>query len=458
MAYDIKWTYNQWSISQFLQEAATIDCDPEWQRGNVDTLHHSSGVPSKAQSIIASILSGLDIGEIKLADYKGKRSSVDGGNRKRAILAFLNNKFKLHKKSPWGAKTFSELTNAEREIIWNYQMRVITYHDIPARIIGALFRTTNTVTPVNKQEMRNSYGEDPLAVLVRRTVRFIAEVGNATHPLYEISGGTDEEPRYRWLGFNNARLKMEDQLARILYRVLQGETAGPAPDNLLNEMYDTVGPTWEKNPDEQIKVEKKLKNALDFFHKVAVAAKSKRPNGLSMRQFSRLTRLYFYLMGEHKSFKVNNYDAFWRGFAKAFLAVEKRRNLVNLPCGLDGDRTVGEAFGGYLSFDRAEDWKHEASIKWFLEEFDPLNYITVKDTKRCFTPKQIEDRLIEQDWKDYIDGKTLSLENAVGAHVLAHTNGGKTSLDNLVVISEEHNNAMGSMDVETYKQWYLDNN
>lgn len=454
MAYNINWTYNMWTISQFQREAATIDCDPEWQRGNVDTLFHSSGAPSKAQCIIASILSGLDIGEIKLAEYKGKRASIDGGNRKRAILAFISNKFKLHKKSPWGQKAFGDLTEAERETIWNYQMRVIIYKDMAARMIGNLFRTTNTVTPVNKQEMRNSYGDDPLAVLVRRTVRVIPEVSNVTHPLYEICGGTPEEPRYRWLGFNNARLKMEDQLARIVYRITQGETAGPAPDSALNHMYDTVGPVWEKNPEEQAKVEKKLKAALDFFHKVAVAAKGKRPNGLSMRQFSLLTRLYFHMMGEYKSFKVDNYDAFWKAFAKAFLAVEKRRDLVNLPGGLDSDRTVGEAFGGYLSFDRPEDWKHKASIDWFLEEFDPLNVITVKDPKRCYTQKQIEDRLIEQDWKDYIDGKPLKLSDAVGAHKIAHTKGGKTSLDNLVVISEAHNSAMGSMDVESYKQWF----
>ena len=82
----------------------------------------------------------------------------------------------------------------------------------------------------------------------------------------------------------------------------------------------------------------------------------------------------------------------------------------------------------------------------------------MKDPKRCYNSKQIEDRLIEQDWKDYIDGKPLNLDDAVGAHVVAHTKGGKTSLDNLVVISQAHNSAMGSMDVEAYKQWYVDNN
>lgn len=454
MTYTSNWTYNMWTIAQFQREAATIDCDPEWQRGNVDTLFHSSGAPSKAQSIMASILSGLDIGEIKLAIYNGKRASIDGGNRKRAILAFITNKFRLHKKSPWGQVYFSELSKDDQDTIWDYQMRVIIYDNVTSSMIGGLFRTTNTVTPVNQQEMRNSYGDDLLAVLIRRTVRRIPEISNPTHPLYEISGGTDEEPRYRWLGFNNARLRMEDQLARIVYRIMQGETSGPAPDNLLNHMYDTTGPMWALNPLEKIKVEKKMKAALDFFHKVAIAAKAKRPNGLSIRQFSMLTRLYFYLMETYKTFKVDNYDTFWRQFAKAFVTIESRRDLVDIDGGYDSDRTVGEAFGGYLSFDRSESWKIKASIDWFLEEFDPLNVITVKDPKRCYTNKQIEDRLIQQDWKDYIDGKPLKMKDAVGAHKIAHTKGGKTTLDNLVVISAAHNSAMGSTDVETYKQWY----
>ena len=455
MAYDIKWTYNEWSISQFFREAATIDCDPEWQRGNVDTLFHANGGPSKAQSIIASILSGLDIGEIKLVNYKnGLRASVDGGNRKRAVLAFLRNQFSLYPKGQWGKVTFNQLSKADQDKIWNYRMRVIIYDRLKYSVIGNLFRTTNTVTPVNQQEMRNSFGDDPLAVLVRRTVRQIPEVGNSTHSLYEINGGTPEEPRYRWLAFNNSRLRMEDQLARIVYLIIKGEKLSPAPDKLLNEMYDTVGPQWENNPDEQAKIEKKLKAALDFFHKVATSAKKYRPAGLSIRQFCLLTRLYFDTIEKHQSFKVQNYDIFWTEFAKAFMKVENRRDLVNLANGLDSDRTVGEAFTGYLSFDRHEDWKIRASVDWFLEAFNFTSVVTVKDPKRCYTAKQIENRLIEQDYKDYIDGKPLSLENAVGAHKIAHTNGGKTTLDNLVVISAEHNTAMGSMDVESYKTWY----
>lgn len=460
MSYNINWSYNDWSISDFQKEASTINCDPEWQRGNVDTLFHTSGSPSKAQSIIASILLGLDIGEIKLCWYKGQRASVDGGNRKRAILAFLRNEFPLHKKSIWGQKYFKDLDSTLRDQIHDYRMRVIIYEDMPASMIGLTFRTTNTVTEVNQQEMRNSYGNDLLATFIRRMVRVIPEVGNSTHLLYDVkSVSKDGEMRFRYLAFNNHRLKMEDQLARIVHRVIAGETPGVSPDKALNEMYDTVGPIWEKNPDEQAKVEKKVKAALDFFLKIANMANTRRGGqGLTIGQFSLLTRVYFHMRKKYGEFKVNDYLAFWDQFARAFLTVESRRDLIKVKSEngklVDGDRTVGEAFRGYLSFDIPQEWKYFDSLNWFLGAFDPLNVVTPKDKKRCFTRKEIEDRLIEQDWTDFIDGRPLALEDAVGAHRIAHTKGGRTTKDNLAVISEAHNSAMGSMDVDSYKEWF----
>lgn len=467
MAYNINWKYEEWSINKFLKESSTIDCNPEWQRGDVDILFSTSGSPSKAQSIIASILLGLDIGEIKLCEHNGGLASVDGGNRKRAILAFLRNEFPLHKKSEWGQSFFKDLPADVQDTFWNYRMRIIVYGQLPDHLIGLTFRNTNTVTEVNPQEMRNSHGSNPLAAMIRRIVRVIPEVSNPTHVFYDYSvvnkkNGTNEK-RFRYLAYNNHRLKMEDQLARVLHRVINDETPGVSPDKALNLMYEVEGEKWKNFPEEQAKAEKKLKAALDFFVKVANAARDNRNGqGLTIGQFSLLTRLYFHMKTKYDTFKVINYDFFWKQFAQAFVQVEERRDLIKVvnenDVLVDGDRTVGEAFRGYLSFDIPQQWKYDDSLTWFLEAFDPLNSVTPKDPKRCYTAKEIENRLIQQNWTDYIDGKPLKLQHAVGAHKIAHTNGGKTTGDNLVVISGKHNSIMGSMDVESYKQWYLSTN
>ena len=110
--YNAKWEQEVWTVEKFNIEVLTIDVNPEWQRPDVDTLFHTSNFPSKAQAIIASMLIGLDIGEIKLCYFRGKRASIDGGNRKRAIKAFLDGKFPLHKKSPWGEVHYKEIGRA----------------------------------------------------------------------------------------------------------------------------------------------------------------------------------------------------------------------------------------------------------------------------------------------------------------------------------------------------------
>jgi hypothetical protein len=37
------------------------------------------------------------------------------------------------------------------------------------------------------------------------------------------------------------------------------------------------------------------------------------------------------------------------------------------------------------------------------------------------------------------------------SHILAHANGGRSTYDNFVMVLKEHNRAMGSMNLEDYK-------
>lgn len=454
--YNARWEQEVWTVDQFNKEVLSIDVNPEWQRPDVDTLFHTSNFPSKAQAIIASMLIGLDIGEIKLCYFRGKRASIDGGNRKRAIKAFLDGKFPLHKKSPWGQVHYSDLHKDIRDALLAYRIRVVQYEEMDSNTIGELFRSTNMTTEVNDQEMLNSYGDNPVAVLIRTSVRFFKERGNTIHELFSETNqsGKNGEKRYLYLSFNNHRLRMEDQLVRILHRIVEGnETPGPTPDRAKRELYEKYGPIWDADPKEQKRVEKKLKEALDFFTKVASAARNDRKNGLPIGQYSMLTRLYFYMKKEYQgAFKVDDYDAFWKEFSRAFAKVSSIKTLYTKPDGSEGDKTIGKAFNSFLSFDLPEDWKIEYTINWFKKEFDFANVVTRLDPKRCAGSDKVEQILALQGWKDYIDGKPLSLDRAVGAHVEAWSKGGKTTDANLVVVSEEHNRAMGTMNVEDYKR------
>ena len=160
------WIYIPLTIRDFLLDSANIDCNPIWQRPDISSIMASeNSKPSKQQSIIQSIIEGIDIGEIKLCFYQGRKSSVDGGNRKRAILGFLNNKFKLHKSSSFGGKYYRDLPKDVQDSFMNYELRFIQYKELTSELVGKMFRSTNNTTHVNHQEMLNSYGMNLIARL-----------------------------------------------------------------------------------------------------------------------------------------------------------------------------------------------------------------------------------------------------------------------------------------------------
>lgn len=451
------WVYSAVPVTDFILESPNIDCNPEWQRPDIsEMLNSTSAKPSKAQSIIWSMLTGIDIGEIKLCLYKGRKASIDGGNRKRAIIGFYSNNFPLHKSSLFGAAYFRDLPKDVQKNFRDYTLRFIQYGELNDEEIGRMFRNTNNTTHVNHQEMMNSFGQNKVAVLVRRIVRKITEVNNDTHRLFDFTYNRNTgEKQYTYLAFNNNRLLLEEQVARILCRIVDGERPGLSTDKMIEDMYVEYGEIFDKDEDVYLKIQKKLDQALTFFYNVADESRRHRGGrGLAQYHFSMLGRLYFYMTNRYGQFKVDNYEKFWEQFS---IALDKftgdkpsRKELIQEPSG--NERLCYEAFSKYLKTDIDNKWKYDQTIEWFLQEFDPLDSSVIPlDPKRVFTQKEIESALIRQEWKDYVDGKSLTLKDAVGAHVVAWSKGGKTQIKNLVVTSKEHNRAMGTMNVEAYK-------
>lgn len=453
------WEYFPITIREFFLDSANIECNPIWQRPNVSSVANSEkATPSKQQSIMQSIIDGIDIGEIKLCKYKGRKSSIDGGNRKRAILDFLNNRFKLHKSSSLGAKLYRDLPEDVKESIMNYTLRFIQYGEMTDSVISKLFRSTNNTTHVNHQEYLNSYGMNPIACLVRETVREFDEIGNTKHPLFKCSAKKNGEIEYEYLAFDNKRLFLEEVVARILCRVVHGETFGIASDLMLEKMYIEKGLECENDPKLLDTYSKKLTAALDFILNVAKPASLIRGKGITKRQASMIIRLYFHFKEKYGEFRVPCYEDFWKAFSEAFSKFDSRNptRKETFREGANGTgqiRVVSEAFAGnYTSFDLDNSWKVKKSLEWLLEEFDPLDVIVPLDAKRCFSREEIEKALIDQKFKCYVDGKALTMKEAAGAHKKAWSKGGKTVRKNLVAVRSVHNKQSGSMDIDTYKK------
>ena len=450
------WSVETWTVDNFLLQSGSIDMNPVGQRLETSDNPIGESKPSKQQSIIASIFRRSDIGEIKIVrtpEAAYRYESVDGGHRKRAIRDFIAGKFPTHKTSPIGEKNFAQLTDEEREAFYGYGIRFVIFDYLSNRQKGELFRDTNNTTPVNQQETLNSYGDMPIASLVRNTARSVND--NSPHELFEWAVSNQGNVNYRNIAFNNNRLVIDEIVARIAFLIYSGEKVNTTTYDQLTAMYDDPN-LGEK---EVAKIGKKMKEVLDFLLKVSVARKKVHGRGLTKGMMVMLYRLYFHFKEAYGTFKVEDYSAFFDEFYNAFTAFDLRNptrtEIVEKNRDGSGGRLIYEAFNQHLGEHKTL-YKTRNTITWMLEEMD-LNKATflVQDTKRTFSRDQIEVVLARQGYKCWVDGQPLTMNEAEGGHIVAYSKGGKTEIDNLVVIRADHNRRMQDMNANDYKEIYL---
>ena len=115
--------------------------------------------------------------------------------------------------------------------------------------------------------------------------------------------------------------------------------------------------------------------------------------------------------------------------------------------------TIKECFRNYV-VNQDSYAKQEQLMKWITSKFDVIKYITLKDSTRCFPNWMKDITLQKQKYVCAIDGEPLVWDDAEGAHIDAHYNGGKTILSNCAMIRKCYNSAMGTMSVTDFKAQY----
>ncbi|HEY5915576.1 MAG TPA: DUF262 domain-containing protein [Verrucomicrobiae bacterium] len=138
-------------------DAGNLMMKPPFQRNPVWT------EPQKSY-LIDTILNGFPIPEIYMqqevdANGREKHIIVDGQQRVRACLEFIEGKFAMNSKdSPrWPDLMFEDLTEAERKQIFAYKFIVRTLPPVSDETLRGIFRRLNrNVVALNAQELRHA--------------------------------------------------------------------------------------------------------------------------------------------------------------------------------------------------------------------------------------------------------------------------------------------------------------
>lgn len=451
------WSAHVWNIQALRFNEPMIDCNPIGQRPAVEESYEGTKKkPSKAQSIIDTIFRNIDIGEITLAEYDDESAdfqweSIDGGHRKRSILAYIDGDFATHPTSIVGAKKYRQLTEREKSVFDSYRLRVVSFKNPSNALKGRIFRTRNNVTEVNEQQMLNSFGDIPIANVIRNTVRCVAGLSNTVHKLFEESI-LNGKKSYPYISFNNAGLRAEEFVARLYYMVY-ADRLGSSPREGLIAMYSDP----DLDDKEVKRLSKKVDDILNFILKVSVARRFKMNNrGVTYREAVLLSRLYLHF----GVFTVDDYDIFFDKFKAAFDVLTDANpdgiaaKLYDEPGG--ASRPLYQVFKGYLNFFE-DSRKVTESVEIFLTQFDYTDCVILKDKRRTFKREDIERKLGEQNFTCWVDGLPLTMKDAQGGHIVASSRGGPTEYDNLVVIRAVHNRRMQDTNAHDYKKMWLEN-
>lgn len=146
-------------ISQFYQwyKEKSLELAPPFQRKPVWSDRNKS-------FLVDTILSDLPVPEIYLqikTDKNGKTKQVivDGQQRTRSILDFIDGKFVLHKEESqdYGGKAFSDLPDGVKRDFWSYNIVTRELNTESLEEVKSIFlRLNKYVVPLNAQELRNA--------------------------------------------------------------------------------------------------------------------------------------------------------------------------------------------------------------------------------------------------------------------------------------------------------------
>jgi hypothetical protein len=440
------------TVGEFISDECQYDYNPVHQRPEREPKMIGTTSSSKAQGIIGAMLMGIDIGQLTVRETDGgkyKYESIDGGHRKRYILAFYNNKFPDFTTK----KYYRDMSDEEKKAFKRIELSFCVYKNLMGPQVGLIFRTLNETTPVNHQEMLNSYGNSPIANAVRETVRLISQVKSehAPHQLFEYNlRATDNKQNYVYVSFNNSGLRIEEMVARIFYRYYDGGGLGVSSDDELEKMYadESINDTKAKN------LTKKVTNCLDFVLRMAIIRKSVLKGNMTQKEFVLFSRLWMSLEKEYKAFTVKDYMNFFHSINNAYnpytLPYANQSPALKRRSPFDENKTIGKQFNDSLG-----EFRPLKSVVFpinrLLKKVKIMDVIITRDKKRLFTVGQKKAKLVEQNYLCAVSGEPITLETSQGAHNIAWSLGGPTNYSNLSMVATHHNINMGSSTVQDYK-------
>lgn len=380
----------------YLNKQGKLDFNPDYQRESVWTR-------SQKQLFIDSLLIEIDIPKLYFREVsKGKYEYeiVDGQQRLRAVIEFLDNRFPLSEDTdPVNGIKVAKKYFQDLDTPIQLQLMAISLDIV-------ILNTAYTDDDIDEMFLRLQNGTPLNAAEKRRAIS-----GN----IGKIVQGLSKHKVFSLVGYSNKRYAYEDTVAKTLHQLLMG--AGTLTDirpvsiKRTYENYKTLATSD--------KAVIKLKKAYEFINK----AFRGKPNP-KFKKYAMISLAYMLTdMLEH--YDLSNYPA---KFADGFLGFEKHR-IANENLSEESQDSELAAFTDAARADSIQDlkYRHEMYRNMVLKDIPEL---ALKDGVRAFTREQRLLIYLKYDGKCASCGKECDQDDYHVDHIKPHSKGGATSIKN----------------------------
>lgn len=405
-------TREQFHVSRLNRERRVINLDPSYQReGGVWSL-------SKQQLFMDSLVNGYDIPKIYMhkldRDETGyEYSVVDGKQRISTVLAFLAgdlafaDDFKYSgpecEDPPRPGDKYGDLSEATRELVKECSLDIVLIHAADLEDIEELFSRLNNGEKLNAAESRNAFGGN-MAALVRELAK--------------------DDFFSSKLRFSNARYAYLEVACKLLY--LEHEASKAKALNVVD--------LKKKHLDEFVK---KFRNITDTEASRLLAAVRGNlrymsdvfdDNDIELGKQSYPQLMYLFVKSIREHYGADDLKGKLKRFLIAF-RLERELNLKKDEDERDPELTEYSRLSQQGTNDAGSMTKRiEILTRRFLQS---NQNVTLKDPRRAFT---LEERWVlwQRSGKqcEKCRAALLTLEDLDGDHIVLHTLGGPTSLEN----------------------------
>jgi hypothetical protein len=395
-------TYSVHSACDLIKRGDLV-LDPAYQTG-------ARWKNSQKANLIDSLIHGLDLPKLYFRTVQAgadeKHEVVDGQQRLRSISEFIDNKFRLTS-GQYKGKTFNQLPQQIRRKIQDFELHaiVLTGKRWTDDVIRDLFLRLQMGTPLNPAEKRRALpGEFPIVV-----------ASLARHKLFSAN-----------TSISKSRYGHEDAVAKILHLVLSNGrpkiSAGAIRQTYLD--HQAIKATTP-----QVVA---VKNALEYL------SKALKDTGQYFRKFNILSVVTalvdlteeYSITGKHKEVGVLLWEIENRRTANALLAPadpSRDPSLTKLTETSRSDRT-----------DHLE-WRKD----FYASEIIKLGFAR-RDKKRAFTSLERGILMCWQGGRCNLCKKSITAKTSHVDHVVPHSRGGTTTLQNAQLLCVPCNTSKGA--------------